>query len=114
MIHHTCFKCKRRFELDPVFVGFELSKLNKKNPSHYQAVCPACRAVNKVSVAEMQDELDQVSEEIQQMVAEYEEQKAQAKAEQQAKAREKLAAKGKSAGKAVKKPKKKSRKRLKA
>ena len=123
MIHHTCFKCKRRFELDPVFVGFELSKLKKKNPSHYQAVCPACRAVNKVSVAEMQDELDQVTDEVQQMVIEHEEQKAQAKAEQQAKAKEKMAAdksvadksttKGKSAGKAGKKPKK-SRKRLKA
>ena len=113
MIHHTCFKCKRRFELDPVFVGFELSKLKKKNPSHYQAVCPACRAVNKVSVAEMQDELDQVTDEVQQMVAEFEEQKAQAKAEQQAKTKEKLAAKGKSADKPGKKPKK-SRKRLKA
>ena len=112
MIHHTCFKCKRRFELDPVFVGFELSKLKKKNPAHYQAVCPACRSVNKVSVAEMQDELDQVTDEVQQVVAEYEEQKAQAKAEQQAKAKEKLAAKGKSASKSGKKPKK-SRKRLK-
>ena len=113
MIHHTCFKCKRRFELDPVFVGFELSKLKKKNPSHYQAVCPACRAVNKVSVAEMQGELDQVTDQIQQMVTEFEEQKAQAKAEQQAKAREKMAAKGKSTDKVGKKPKKKSRKRLK-
>ena len=113
MIHHTCFKCKRRFELDPVFVGFELNKLKKKNPSHYQAVCPACRAVNKVSVAAMQDDLAQVADEVQQMVTEYEEQKAQAKAEQQAKAKEKMAAKGKSADKAGKKPKK-TRKRLKA
>ncbi len=93
MIHHTCFKCKRRFELDPVFVGFELKKLKKKNPSHYQAVCPACRTVNKVSVNEMQDELDQVADEIKEMTAEYEEQKAKAKAEQQAKAKEKRAAK---------------------
>jgi len=104
--------------LDPVFVGFELSKLKKKNPSHYQAVCPACRAVNKVSVAEMQDELDQVTDDVQQMIAEFEEQKAQAKAEQQAKARERMAAgksasKGKSADKAGKKPTRKSRKRLK-
>jgi hypothetical protein len=116
LIHHTCFKCKRGFELDPVFVGFELSKLNKKSPSHYQAVCPACRALNKVSVAGMQDDLDQVSGEVQQMVTEYEEQKAQAKAEQQAKTKEKMAADksmGKSAGKAEKKPKK-SRKRLKS
>jgi uncharacterized membrane protein YukC len=96
-----------------VFVGFELSKLNKKNPSHYQAMCPACRAVNKVSVAGMQEELDQVSGEIQQMVAEYEEQKAQAKAEQQAKAKEKMAAKQKPADTRGKQPKK-SRKRLKA
>ncbi len=27
MIHHTCFKCGRRFELDPVLVGLDLSKL---------------------------------------------------------------------------------------
>ncbi|NTV37997.1 MAG: hypothetical protein HGA82_02245 [Anaerolineales bacterium] len=82
MIHHACFKCKRRFELDPVYVGFELSKLKKKNPTHYQAVCPACRAVNKVSVAAMQPELDQVADQIQQMVADYEKQKAEAKAAQ--------------------------------
>lgn len=85
----TCFRCKRRFELDPVFVGFELSKLKKKKPSHYQAVCPACRTVNKVSVKELQPELDQVADEIQKMVAEYEEEKAQAKAEKQAKAQTK-------------------------
>lgn len=86
MIHHTCYKCKRRFELDPVFVGFELSKLKKKNPTHYQAVCPACRAVNKVSVAQMQEELNGVSEEVQKMIAEYEQTKAEAKAAKRAKA----------------------------
>ena len=85
MIHHTCFKCKRRFELDPAFVGFELSKLKKKNPHHYQAVCPACRAVNKVSVKEMQAELDDAADEIQKMIADHEENKAKAKAETQAK-----------------------------
>jgi hypothetical protein len=89
LIHHACFKCKRRFELDPVYVGFELSKLKKKNPSHYQAVCPACRAVNKVSVKEMQAELDLVTDEIQQMLADYEENKAEAKAAKQARAKEK-------------------------
>ncbi len=86
MIHHSCFKCKRRFELDPTFVGFELSKLKKKNPTHYQAVCPACRSVNKVSVKEMQAELDGAAEEIKQMIAEHEERKAKARAEKQAKA----------------------------
>lgn len=80
MIHHACFKCKRRFELDPVYVGFELSKLKKKNPTHYQAICPACRAVNKVSVAAMRAELDQVTDQIQQMIADFEQQKAEAKA----------------------------------
>ena len=95
MIHHACFKCKRRFELDPVYVGFELSKLKKKNPSHYQAVCPACRAVNKVSVKEMQAELDQVTDEIQQMLADYEANKAEAKAAKQARAKEKKKDKGK-------------------
>jgi len=94
------FKCKRRFELDPVLVGFELSKLKKKNPSHYQATCPACRAVNKVSVKEMQAELDTVADEIQQMIAEFEEQKAKAKAEKQKKAKAKAAEKsGKKASK---------------
>jgi len=89
VIHHACYKCKRRFELDPVYVGFELSKLKKKNPTHYQAVCPACRAVNKVSVKEMQAELDQVTDEIEKMVADYEKQKAEAKAAKQAKAKKK-------------------------
>ncbi len=84
MIHHTCFKCKRRFELDPVYVGFELSKLKKKNPTHYQAVCPGCRSVNKVSVQEMQAELDQVTEEVEQMIADYQKSKAEAKAAKKA------------------------------
>lgn len=81
MIHNTCFKCKRRFELDPVLVGFELSKLKKKNPAHYQAICPACRAVNKVSVKEMQAELDAVADQVEAMRAEFEANQAKAKAE---------------------------------
>lgn len=85
MIHHACFKCKRHFELDPVFVGFELEKLKKNRPQYYQAVCPACRAVNKVSVQQMQAELDAVAADISKLVAEYEERKAQAKAETKAK-----------------------------
>ena len=93
MIHHSCFKCKRRFELDPAFVGFELNKLKKKNPNHYQAICPACRAVNKVSVKQMQAELDEAADEIKKMVAEYEENKAKAKAEKKAKAAAKKAKK---------------------
>ncbi|MBI1878283.1 MAG: hypothetical protein HYR94_08670 [Chloroflexi bacterium] len=93
MINHTCFKCKRRFELDPVFIGFELGKLKKKNPTHYQAVCPACRAINKVSVSQMQAELDSVAEEAQAMLAEYEQKQAEARAEKQAKTREKAKAK---------------------
>ena len=93
MIHHTCFKCKRRFELDPVFVGFELNKLKKKDPSHYQAVCPACRSVNKVSVKQIQTELEAAAEDIEKMVAEHEENKAKDKAERQSKARAKATAK---------------------
>jgi len=85
VLNQTCFKCKRRFDLDPIFVGFELHKLKKKNPTHYQAICPACRAINKVSVKEMQAELDSVTGEIQKMVEEYEEEKAKAKAEKRAK-----------------------------
>lgn len=94
MIHHACFKCKRRFELDPVYVGFELSKLKKKNPAHYQAVCPSCRAVNKVSVPQMQAELDAAADEIQQMVADYEQKKAEAKATKQAKVKKKKVGSG--------------------
>jgi hypothetical protein len=67
--------------LDPVLVGFELSKLKKKNPAHYQAICPACRVVNKISVKEMQTELDAVSDQVEAMRAEFEENKARAKAE---------------------------------
>ncbi|MCK6627384.1 MAG: hypothetical protein L6R45_19675 [Anaerolineae bacterium] len=92
MINHTCFKCKRRFELDPVFVGFELGKLKKKNPNYYQAICPACRAINKVSISQMQADLDGVAEEVKTMLAEHEENQAKAKAEQQAKNREKAKA----------------------
>jgi ribosomal protein L44E len=91
LIHHTCYKCKRRFELDPVFVGFELGKLKKKDPNHYQAICPACRAVNKVSVEQMQAELDGVAEEVGRMVAEYEQKKTEERAARQASAAEKKA-----------------------
>jgi hypothetical protein len=84
MIHQTCFRCKRHFELDPVFVGFELSKLKKKKPTFFQAECPACRAINKASVKEIQAELDSVADEVQKMMTEYEESKAKAKAEKKA------------------------------
>jgi hypothetical protein len=92
LINHTCFKCKRRFELDPVFVGFELSKLKKQKPNYYQAICPACRATNKVSISQMQADLDSVAEEIKAMVADFEESEAKARAERQAKAKEKAKA----------------------
>lgn len=95
MINQTCFKCKRRFELDPVFIGFELSKLKKQDPAYYQAVCPACRAINKISISQMQTELESVAEEVKVMVTEYEQNKAAAKAEKQTKAREKAKAKSK-------------------
>ena len=95
MIHHTCYKCKRRFELDPAFVGFELSKLKKNKPNHYQAVCPACRAVNKVSVKEMQEELDAADAEIQAMIAEYEANKTKARAEKQQKTKSRAAVEAK-------------------
>ena len=65
MIRVTCFRCRRRFELDPVWVGVELQR-NKKNKvlRHFQAHCPACRAINKISVDEMRKELEAVSEAI--------------------------------------------------
>src|SRR5262245_17179465 len=102
MIHYTCFKCKRRFELDPIFVGYELSKLKKKNPSHYQAVCPACRAVNKVSISAMKAELDSAADEIQKMIAEAEAEK-QAEAEKKAEAETEEV--GEQGGKGTEKPK---------
>jgi len=64
LIHVTCFKCRRRFDLDPVFVGRELRKLKAKHPKHYQAVCPACHSVNKISVGEMRKDLDAAADEI--------------------------------------------------
>ena len=64
LIHVTCFKCRRRFELDPGFVSMELRKLKTKKPRHYQAVCPACQATNKISVREMQKDLEMVTDQI--------------------------------------------------
>jgi len=84
MIHHTCFKCGRRVELDPVFVGMELSKLKVKQPKFYKAVCPACQSANKVSIAQMQSDLDAVAEEIAAKVEEMEKAQAEAKAVKQA------------------------------
>jgi len=71
MANVTCFKCRRRFDLDPVFVGAELRKLKVKQPRHYQAICPACHATNKVSVAEMQQELDAVADQVEELVQEW-------------------------------------------
>jgi len=79
MIHHTCYKCGRRIDLDPVFVGMELSKLKVKKPKYYQAHCPACQIANKVSLSQMQSELDTVADEIAEKVAEMEKSKAEAK-----------------------------------
>jgi transcription elongation factor Elf1 len=93
MTNVTCYKCRRRFDLDPVLVGAELRKLKIKNPRHYQAICPACHATNKVSVAEMQDELDAVSDEIEALVQE------RAKAAEEARKRAQAAAKEKAAEK---------------
>ena len=101
MTNVTCYKCRRRFDLDPVLVGAELRKLKIKNPRHYQAICPACHATNKVSVAEMQDELDAASDEIDAFVqerakaAEEARKRAQAAAKEKAAEKEKESAKGK-------------------
>jgi hypothetical protein len=89
MANVTCYKCRRRFDLDPVFVGAELRKLKVENPRHYQAICPACHATNKVSVAEMQDELDAVIDQIEALAEE------QAKAAEEARKRAQAAAKEK-------------------
>ncbi len=70
MIHHTCFKCGRRMELDPVVVGIELRQLKVKKPTFYQAHCPACKSVNKVSVEQMKEELEAAAEEIERGFAE--------------------------------------------
>jgi len=91
MVNVTCYKCRRRFDLDPIFVGAELRKLKVQNPRHYQAVCPACHATNKISVTEMQDELDAVASEIESLATE------QAKAAEAARKRAQAAAKEKKA-----------------
>jgi HAMP domain-containing protein len=92
MINVTCFKCRRRFDLDPVVIGADLRKLKVKNPRHYDAICPACHATNKVSVAEMQEELDAAADEIEALVQEWaraaEEARQRAQAEAQAAAAE--------------------------
>jgi len=80
MIHHTCFKCGRRMELDPIIVGLELKQLKVKNPKYYQAHCPACKAVNKVSVPQMQSDLDAVRETIESRLVEVQKAKAAVKA----------------------------------
>ena len=58
MIHVTCFKCRRRFDLDAVWVGVELRKLKTRQPRYYPAVCPSCHVVNKVSIKEIHKELE--------------------------------------------------------
>ncbi len=80
MIHHTCFKCGRRMELDPIIVGLELKQLKVKKPKYYQAHCPACKAVNKVSVSQMQNDMDAVREEIESGLVEVQKAKAKMKA----------------------------------
>lgn len=87
MITHTCFKCGRRFELDPVLVGMELSKLKVKEPKFYKAVCPACQNTNKISVAQMQTDLDAVADEIKLEVEKMEKARAEAKAAKRAAAK---------------------------
>ena len=92
MINHTCFKCGRRFELDPVLVGLDLSKLKVKKPKYYKAQCPACQNVTKISVSQMQDDLDAVAEEIEVKVTEMEAARAEAKAAKRAAVEAKKAA----------------------
>jgi len=64
MIHVTCFKCRRRFDLDAVWVGIELRKLKARQPRYYQAVCPSCHVANKISVKEIHKDLEAVSAQI--------------------------------------------------
>jgi predicted nucleic-acid-binding Zn-ribbon protein len=84
MITHTCFKCGRRYELDPVLVGIELSKLKVKKPKFYKAHCPGCQSSNKISIPQMQADLDAVADEIVVGVAEMEKARAEAKAAKRA------------------------------
>lgn len=84
MIHHTCFKCGRRMELDPIMVGIELGQLKTKNPKFYQAHCPACQSVNKVSVVQMQEELNAVAAEVAPRLEEIKKAQAEAKAAKRA------------------------------
>jgi len=101
MINVTCFKCRRRFDLDPVFVGAELRKLKMEHPRHYQAICPHATPPTRWSVAEMQDELDAVADEIgsagpeQAKAAAEARERAQAAAKEKADKKEKEPARGK-------------------
>ncbi len=92
MAHYTCFKCGRRIDLDPVFVGMELSKLKKKNPKYYQTQCPSCQATNKVSLNQIQNDLDAVADEIAVKVTEMDQAREEAKAAKKAAVAEKRTA----------------------
>ncbi len=74
LIRVTCFRCRRRFDLDPVWVGVELHRQQVKDriPRHFQAYCPACRALNKISVSEMRKDLEAASEAIASALAQQE------------------------------------------
>jgi hypothetical protein len=74
--------------LDPVLIGFKLSRY-KKQPTHYPAECPACCVVNKIAIAELRTELNRVADEIQDMIDEQEQVEAEAKMERQTRTKEK-------------------------
>jgi hypothetical protein len=50
MITVTCYSCKRRFSVEEQEIADGLARLGKANPRFYSTRCPACQAVNKVSL----------------------------------------------------------------
>lgn len=62
MLHVTCMKCKRRYEIDTDFASEELRKLKKDNLKFYQSRCPACGAVSKVPIGDWYNETEEAEE----------------------------------------------------
>ena len=49
-----CYNCRRPFALNKEAVHAALELLTAQNMSHYNAPCPHCSKVNRVSLKELQ------------------------------------------------------------
>ena len=48
-----CYKCGKPFALSQKTIYFALDEIYKNNLNYYDAICPHCRRVNKVSKKEL-------------------------------------------------------------